>query len=117
MRWHGRYECIAPVEVLHYFVDLLHGILATQNAATDLLALVHQVLEAPLTTDHLHCIFYRMGADVYPSAVKTMPIGAYLTESLQPFSGTLQAPARRMLISKIPVYGMQDSAVKWIPYE
>ena len=53
---------------------------------------------------------------LYMIAGKTKSISEYLLEILQPQSGTLQAPAKRLLINKLPLYGTDDDKLKWIPY-
>ena len=134
VKWQGKYECIAPVEVLQCILASFenYGILATQNDVTELLAIMHDKMNVPEASERLWCMFLdHMDAKTYvprpadlnsrgeaaPVSNTFRSISEYLLEILQPLTGRpLEVPAERILITKIPVYGSGDDNLRWIPY-
>ena len=68
LKWQGKYECIAPVEALHCTLTSFasYGIVARQNDATELLAIMHDKMKAPEASERLWCMFLdHMDAKTY----------------------------------------------------
>ena len=120
VKWQGKYECIAPVEVLQCILASFenYGILATQNDVTELLAIMHDKMKAPEASERLWCMFLdHMDAKTYvlrpadrnssgeaaPVSNTLRSISEYLLEILQPLTRRpLEVPAERILITKSP---------------
>ena len=108
----------SPVEALRCMLETFerHGILAAQNDATELLELIHDILQAPASSANLHSMFSLMDATYRPTSDKTVAIADYVHQIIEPHHRTMGHKSDAILITKMPAYGSELSDMKWIPH-
>ena len=118
---HGRYECIAPFEVLEHVLTCLarHGVLANrQNDAVEVLELMQkELMDMPLRSEHVVYKAARHGhaGRSHDSDVKSL--SDYLKESFAKEDDRLSHAPRRLLLSMPVVQSDKDVELRWIPHE
>ena len=122
LRLHGAFECVAPFEFLGKVLAAFenYGICTnSQNDALELLFLIREHLMVnPRHSEQMACVWsHEVALDVSPDNNRVKTLEAYLHESFAAGQHNFSPPPRRLLLSKIPVYGETSLDVKWIHYE
>ena len=119
-RHHGRYECIAPFEILELLLTSLEpqGVLTNrQNDAVEVLELMMQrLMHMPTQSDHVVFKFARRIQQGSVHVAESKALQSFLKESFTGESEHSPAKPRRLLLSMPVLRFCSADDLAWIPY-